>query len=73
VARPVLAVDVLGSLGINKGLGDLIGGIGKIFTGGDTTAANDLMSNVNMGIVAPDAGGTNFIPLPGTTLGEDQG
>lgn len=67
---------VLGQLGVKDGLQGLLSGIGKFGSGlfsGDTTAANDLMSNVNMGIVAPDAGGTEFIPLPGTSLGEDQG
>lgn len=29
-------------------------------------AANDLAAKVNMGIVAPDAGGTPYVPLPGT-------
>ena len=40
---------VLGSLGINKGLGDLIGGIGKIFTGGGTSTGGGGVINTGTG------------------------
>ena len=41
----------------------------------DTAAANQTMANVNMGILAPDAGGTTYNPLPGldTSLSQNSG
>lgn len=65
-----VAGGILGELGVKGGLTGLLK---EIPTWYNTLASNNLMSNVNQGIVAPDAGGTPFIPLPGTTLGEDQG
>ena len=47
---------VLGSLGINKGLGDLIGGIGKIFTGGSGVNLGDYSSGVGEGTIDWSAG-----------------
>jgi hypothetical protein len=56
------------------------GGIGSFFSGltgkndaASQTAANDLAAKVNMGIVAPDAGGTPYVPLPGTDSSLNQG
>lgn len=48
---------LLKNLGVNSGLGNIFSNISDLFSGG-TTAANDTMANVNMGILNPAAGAT---------------
>jgi hypothetical protein len=58
----------LGSLGSAGKSGTGLIGLGQsIYNlfGNNTQAANDLMSQVNMGLIAPDAGGSIFNSLPG--------
>jgi hypothetical protein len=45
----------------------------SLFGGGSIGAANNLMSQVNQGLIAPDAGGTPYVPLPGTDSSLNQG
>jgi hypothetical protein len=58
----------LGKLGSSGSSGSGLIGLGQsIYNlfGNNTQAANDLMSQVNMGLIAPDAGGSIFNSLPG--------
>jgi hypothetical protein len=77
---PSAAGNLLGSLfGSSSTSGTLsnalsnIPGLSSLFGGNSVNNANDLMANVNMGIVSPTAGGTPYVPLPGINTSLTQG
>ena len=47
--------------------------LSSLFGSNSINAANDLMSQVNRGLIAPDAGGLPYVPLPGTDSSLNQG
>ena len=75
---PSAASGLLGSLGITGssfgGLGNsIMNSLGLGSSSAAADAANQTMANVNMGVVAPDAGGTTYTPLPGIDTSLNQG
>ena len=72
---PAGTTGLLGQFGVKNGLQGLIdkitGGSGS--SAADIQKANDTMAGVNMGIIDPSAGGTPYVPLPGTDSSLNQG
>jgi hypothetical protein len=59
--------------GLLPSLGSYFGGNTTANNAASEAAANQTASNVNMGILAPDAGGTPYVPLPDTDSSLTQG
>jgi hypothetical protein len=62
-----------GSTGNTGALSQIGNLVDRLFGSSSVNAANDLMSQVNQGFIRPDAGGTPYIPLPGTDSSLSQG